>query len=55
MGFVPPHMYILTGDKRFKADFDKEQRRVVIGTAITGGIGFLSIIGAWVYCSFFIL
>ena len=49
MGYVLPHIYILTGDERFKEDFDKEQRRSVIGIAITGGICFLALIGAGIY------
>ena len=50
MGYVPTHLYIVTGDKRFKADYDKQHKQDVIGIAISGGLSFLAIIGAAVYC-----
>ncbi len=49
MGYVPPHMYTLTGDEGFKEDFDREQRRTAIGIAITGGLCFLMLIGGTIY------
>ncbi len=49
MGYVPPHIYTLTGDKRLKDDFDKEQRGTVIGIAIAGGISLLALIGGAIY------
>ncbi len=50
MGYVPPHMYILThGNKRYKEDFYKEQRGAVIGIAIAGGISLLALIGGVIY------
>ena len=49
MGYVPPHMYILTGDKQFKKDFDKEQRFNVAGIIVSGCISFLFIIGGVIY------
>lgn len=50
MGYVPPHIYIVTGDKRFKDAFDKEQRRDAIGIAITGILCFSAIMGGFIYC-----
>ena len=50
MGYVIPHIYILTGDERFKADFDKQQKRDIIGIAVSGGICLLALIGGLLYC-----
>lgn len=49
MGYVPTHLYIITGDKRFKDDFDKEQKFTTIGIAISGGLSFLAIIAGIIY------
>jgi len=49
MGYVIPHIYILTGDKRYREDFERQQKRDVIGIAITGGICFLMLIGGGIY------
>ncbi len=49
MGYVVPHIYIQTGDKRYKDDFDKEQRKNVIGIAVSGGISLLALIGGAIY------
>lgn len=49
MGYVPAHIYIITGDERFKKDFDRQQKRDAIGIAVSGGISFLSIIGGGIY------
>ncbi len=49
MGYVIPHIYILTGDKRFKADFEKQIKRDTIGIALTGVACLLLLIGGGIY------
>lgn len=49
MGYVLPHVYILTGDERFKKDFERQQKRDAIGIVITGGICILMLIGGGIY------
>ena len=49
MGYVPPHTYILTGDERFRDDFEKQQKRDAIGIAITGIVCLLVIVGGAIY------
>lgn len=36
MGYVPMHMYLVTGDERYRADYERQQRRAVIGLIIMG-------------------
>ncbi len=35
MGYVPKHLYIVTGDKRFKKSYYKEEKLTIIGVIIT--------------------
>ena len=49
MGYVPLNLYILTGDKRFKADFHKQWKRTAIGILITGSICFGALISGAIY------
>lgn len=49
MGYVIPHIYILTGDERYKEDFKKDRKRSVIGLVITSIVCYLLLISGGIY------
>lgn len=50
MGYVLPHIYIITGDRKYLNDFHKQQKRDVIGIAVSGIISFMVILSGLIYC-----
>jgi hypothetical protein len=54
MGYVPMHLYLITGDKRFDSDYIKEERFNRRGLIIVSIVSFGSLIGGLLYCLLYI-